>query len=89
VRAFAPAPGARTLLRGEPLRILAARAELGAADAAPGTVRVRTGEPLRIATGGGWLVPERVQRAGGNALDLAAFLRGRPISDGERLGERP
>jgi methionyl-tRNA formyltransferase len=42
VRAFAPAPGARTLLRGEPLRILAARAESGRADAAPGTVRART-----------------------------------------------
>jgi methionyl-tRNA formyltransferase len=86
VRAFAPAPGARTLLHGEPLRILAARAEPGAADRAPGTARVRPGEPLRIATGGGWLVPERVQRAGGNALDLPAFLRGRPISDGEVLG---
>jgi hypothetical protein len=50
-------------------------------------VRARSDEPLRIATGAGWLAPERVQRAGGNALDLAAFLRGRPISDGERLGD--
>jgi methionyl-tRNA formyltransferase len=86
VRAFAPAPAARTALRGEPLRILAARAEPGAVDRAPGAVRVRGGDPLRVATGDGWLIPERVQRAGGNALDLAAFLRGRPISDGERLG---
>jgi methionyl-tRNA formyltransferase len=86
VRAFAPAPGARTALRGEPLRILAARAEPGPADRAPGAVRARPGEPLRIATGDGWLIPERVQRAGGNALEIGAYLRGRPISDGEELG---
>jgi methionyl-tRNA formyltransferase len=86
VRAFAPAPGARTGLRGEPLRILAAHAEAGAADRAPGTADARAGRPLRIATGDGWLVPERVQRAGGSALEIAAFVRGRPISDGEVLG---
>ena len=85
VRAFAPAPGARSELRGEPLRILAARAEAGPADCAPGIARVRERDPLRIATGDGWLVPERVQRAGGNPLEIAAFVRGRPISDGERL----
>ena len=86
VRAFAPAPGARSELRGEPLRILAARAEAGPTDRAPGTVRVREREALRVATGDGWLALERVQRAGGNPLEIAAFLRGRPISDGERLG---
>jgi methionyl-tRNA formyltransferase len=86
VRAFAPVPGARTALRGESLRILAARAEPGPTDRAAGVARVRAGDPLRVATGDGWLIPERVQRAGGKPLDLAAFLRGRPISDGEPLG---
>ena len=85
VRAFAPAPGARTALRGDSLRILAARAEAGRVDRAPGTVCVIPGGPLRVATGDGWLVPERVQRAGGNPLEIGAFLRGRAISDGERL----
>jgi methionyl-tRNA formyltransferase len=85
VRAFAPAPAARTALRGEPLRILAARAEPGPTDRAPGVVRARAGEVLRVSTGDGWLLPERVQRAGGNPLDIAAYLRGRPISDGEKL----
>jgi methionyl-tRNA formyltransferase len=85
VRAFAPTPGARTELRGESLRILAARAEAGPVDRAPGAVSARAGEPLRVATGDGWLVPQRVQRAGGTALEIEAFLRGRPISDGERL----
>jgi methionyl-tRNA formyltransferase len=86
VRAFAPAPGARTALRGEPLRILAARAMPGPTDRAPGVVRARAGEGLRMATGAGWLLPQQVQRAGGNALEIDAYLRGRPISDGEKLG---
>ena len=94
VRAFAPSPGAWTELDGERLRILAARAEAGPADDTPGSVR-RQALPgpdaqrrsiLRIATGDGWLVPLRVQRAGGRELDVDAFLRGREIPDGARLG---
>ena len=86
VRALAPAPGAATRIDGERLAILAARAQAGPVDAEPGTVR-RGGEtPLRIATGEGWLVPLVVQRAGGRALEIAAFLRGRPLADGVRLG---
>jgi methionyl-tRNA formyltransferase len=86
VRALAPTPGATTALAGEPLRILAARAEPGPADAPPGTLRRRPGGPPRIATGDGWLVPLRVQRAGGRPLEVEAFLRGHPIPDGARLG---
>jgi methionyl-tRNA formyltransferase len=90
VRAFAPIPGAWSELAGERLRILAARAEPGTAADAPGTVR-RASEserrfPLRIATGDGWLVPTRVQRAGGRAMDVDAFLRGFALADGTRLG---
>ena len=84
VRAFAPAPGAWTELAGERLRLLAARAEAGPVDGAPGTVR-RAGAALRIATGDGWLVPLRVQRAGGRALELDAFLRGHDVSSGTLL----
>jgi methionyl-tRNA formyltransferase len=88
VRAMAPKPGAVTTLDGEPLRILAARAaaEPSPGDP-PGTVRHAAGpNPLRIATGSGWLVPRRLQRAGGKPLDVGAFLRGRPVPDGTRLG---
>jgi len=89
VRALAPAPGARTRLDGEPLRVLAAHDEAGtdAARTAPGTVSVAAGAPLRVATGEGWLVPTRVQRAGGRPLPVDAFLRGHPIPDGARLGD--
>ena len=54
---------------------------------APGTV-VRGDDPLlRVATGDGWLVPLRVQRAGARALDLDVFLRGRNVPSGTRLGD--
>jgi methionyl-tRNA formyltransferase len=86
VRALSPEPGARTRLRGEPLRILAARAEAGPTDRPPGSVRSAPGLPLRVATGDGGLVPLRLQRAGGRPLPQDAFLRGRPIEDGEQLG---
>jgi methionyl-tRNA formyltransferase len=87
VRAMAPSPGAFTQLDGQPLRILAARAGAGPPDAAPGTVRAGPGMPLRIATGDGWLLPRVLQRAGGRPLAADAFLRGRPIPDGTRLGD--
>jgi methionyl-tRNA formyltransferase len=86
VRAMAPSPGAVTSLEGEPLRILAASAEPGEGADAPGTVRRDDENRLRIATGSGWLAPTRVQRSGGKALEIEAFLRGRNIEDGIVLG---
>jgi methionyl-tRNA formyltransferase len=90
VRAFAPTPGAWTDLHAERLRILAARAEPGPVADAPGTVRHRADAPrrdrVRIATGVGWLVPTRVQLAGGRPMDTDAFLRGHALPDGTRLG---
>lgn len=86
VRAMAPTPGAWTTLDGEPLRILAAQAEAGAEGEPPGSVRRDDAGQLRIATGDGWLVPVRVQRAGGRTLAVDAFLRGRNIADGTLLG---
>ncbi len=89
VRAMAPTPGAFTALGSDTLRILAARSEPGPTDRPPGTVQHAAGAPLRIATGDGWLVPLRVQRAGGKTLEIEAYLRGRRIPDGERLGTQP
>jgi len=85
VRAMAPTPGAFALLEGEPLRILAARADADAASDPPGTVRIASDGSLRVATGEGWLAPLRLQRAGGRALETAEFLRGRAITDGTTL----
>lgn len=88
VRALAPRPGAVTPLGGEPVRILAARALAGEHGEEPGRARGPDADgPFRIAAGRGWLVPLRLQRAGGRALDVDAFLRGRPVEDGARFGE--
>lgn len=86
VRAFSPRPGARTLLGGEPLRILAACTDTTPVNRAPGTIQLVQAGRLRVATGCGWLLPTRLQRAGGRPLEMDAFLRGRPIPDGTRLG---
>jgi methionyl-tRNA formyltransferase len=86
VRATSPRPGAWTTWQGERLRILRARQLDGAVDVPAGTVRVGGDPPLRIATAAGWLVPLELQWAGGRPLDVDAFLRGRGIEDGARLG---
>ena len=86
VRAMAPSPGAYTTVVGESLQILDARSDASPADLAPGTVRVGSAQELRIATGDGWLLPRTLQRPGKRALDVEAFMRGRPIPDGILLG---
>jgi methionyl-tRNA formyltransferase len=102
VHGLAPKPGAFTSLPktqpggppGELLRILraaAAPAEPAASADAPGTLRLGSdgAEPtMRIATGEGWLIPKTIQRAGGKPMAPDAFLRGHPLPDGCRLGER-
>jgi methionyl-tRNA formyltransferase len=84
VRALAPRPGAVALLEGERLRIHAAHAAPGPCLVAPGTLE-RTGESLRVATGDGWLVLERVQRAGGRVVAVAEWLRGFRLPQDARL----
>jgi len=84
VRALAPRPGAAARLGDERLRIHAARAEPGTPDRAPGLVW-RRGDELHVATGDGWLVLERIQRAGGKVLACADFLRGFEVKEGARL----
>jgi methionyl-tRNA formyltransferase len=90
VRAMAPKPGAVTELGDDRLRILEAVSEpgdVGDAGATPGLVSRRGDDgALRIATGQGWLLPRSVQRAGGRALAIDAFLRGREIPNGTKLG---
>ncbi|HTQ76769.1 MAG TPA: methionyl-tRNA formyltransferase [Burkholderiales bacterium] len=84
VRALCPAPGARTLLRGVPLKLW--RARCGEGRGAPGEVLAADAAGLRIACGDGALVVSELQRAGGGRLAAAEFLRGFALSPGERLG---
>lgn len=92
VRAMTPWPGAFTDLRGEPLRILAARpleAELGPAGSqAPGTVlgRVGAGFAVRCGDGGALLLLE-VQRPGRRPVSALDFWNGERVEPGERCGD--
>jgi methionyl-tRNA formyltransferase len=88
VRAMAPKPGAVTSLEGQPLRVLAARCctDFGDDAKAPGTAARPAPDVLCVATGDGWLELLEVQRAGGKKMPVAAFLRGRDVPAGARLG---
>lgn len=70
-----------TLLDGARLQVLAARPAAGTGT--PGTV-LRA--PLVVACGTGAVELTRLRREGGAAMDAAAFLRGRPVAPGTRLG---
>lgn len=83
IRALRPAPGARTLLRGVPLKLW--RAECVDASGASGTVLVAA-DALVVACGQGALAVRELQLAGGRRLAAAEFLRGHPLAAGERLG---
>jgi len=85
VRGLSPFPGARFDHQGSTVKVLAATAEEGAADAAePGTVLDTV---PRVACGGGSALRlERLQRAGKGAMDADAFLRGLALPPGTVLG---
>ena len=84
VRALRPSPGARTLLHGEIVKIW--RASCAARTGTPGEVLELGAEGILIACGAGALRATELQRAGGTRLPAADFLRGFPISRGERFG---
>lgn len=83
VRAFNPSPGADTRVRGVKLKIW--RCATAAGRGVPGEVlRVDT-RGLCVACGEGVLVVTELQRSGGKRLPAAEFLRGFPLSAGERF----
>lgn len=88
IRAFDPTPGAQTRLSHAPeerLKIWSAHALEDPSDAAPGTVIEASTAGLVIACGGGRLVIDTLQRAGGRRMPVAAFLAGYSIKPGDRF----
>ncbi len=81
VRALNPWPGTFAMLEGEVLKILAATPETG--DGPPGTV---LDDALLVATGRDALRLVRIQAPGRAAMPAEAFLRGRRVPPGTRLG---
>ena len=82
IRAFNPFPGAWFEIKGERIRVYAARAESAPPNAEPGTA---IDDHLAIATGNGALRLLTLQRAGKAPLAADAFLRGYSLPRGTRL----
>jgi len=91
VRAMTPWPGAFTFHRPVSgrsvgrLLVLAAQPADAPAAAGPGVV-VRADEALVVAAGEGFVSLLQVKPEGGRPMDAAAFLRGRAVRPGDRLG---
>jgi methionyl-tRNA formyltransferase len=82
IRAFDPAPGAWTSLNSGTLKLFSAREVPGTG--APGEV-LAAGERLVVASGRGAIAVNEVQPAGKNRLPVAAWVRGRGVTAGQRL----
>ena len=83
VRAFAPAPLAWTLWRGQRLRVGGARVLEG--NGAPGQVLAAGAPGIEIACGGGSLLLTALQAEGGRMLTAREFVAGRRVEPGEML----
>jgi methionyl-tRNA formyltransferase len=85
VRAFNPAPGAETRVRGETLKIWEAQPE--AAQGAPGRVLEAGPAGILVACGQGALRVTSLQRGGGKRMGAGPFLLGCPLETGLVLGD--
>ena len=83
LRAFHPSPGARSALRGEPVKIWRARTVESVG--APGEVIAAGADAIVVGCGTGALAITELQRAGGRRLTAAEFLRGTPLDAHERF----
>ena len=80
IRAFNPAPIAYCTLNGEPFKVF--EAEVVDYSAKAGTI-LKADNELVIACGSGAVSLKRVQKAGGNAMNISDFLRGNKFKTGE------
>jgi methionyl-tRNA formyltransferase len=83
VRAFDPSPGARVRLRGVELKIR--RCAVAPGRGVPGEVLNSHPSGVLVACGEGALLITELQRSGGKRLAAGEFLRGFPLSAGERF----
>jgi methionyl-tRNA formyltransferase len=87
IRAFDPVPGAGTTLAGEAIKLWkAAPAAAPMPRATPGTVLAVHPTGMLVGCGEGALRIDEVQPAGGRRMSIAAFIAGRRIVPGARLG---
>lgn len=85
VRAFNPFPGAVATLRQVPVKIW--RAEVAPGRGAPGCILSADAEGIVVGCGDGALRLVELQRPGSRRLPVGEFLRGFPVSVGERFDD--
>jgi methionyl-tRNA formyltransferase len=83
IRAFNPVPGASARIRRVELKLW--RCAPADDHGAPGEILEASKNGLLVACGEGAIRATELQRAGGKRLEVAEFLRGCPISAGERF----
>jgi len=83
LRAFDPFPGGAAMLAGTTIKLWRGVAEGGSG--VPGTVLAADGSGIVVACGAGALRITELQKPGGKRLAAAEFLRGFPVSPGQRL----
>jgi methionyl-tRNA formyltransferase len=84
IRAFNPAPGAHTLLHGEPLKLWMADAQPGVAE--PGVIVQADAQGVVVGCGTGLVCLSELQSPGGRRLSARDFLAGHAGLTGTRLG---
>ncbi len=85
IRAFSSHPGCFSFLREKRLKILNARPVRALHATAPGTIITASSERFEVACGEGLLLIHEVQLEGKKRMTSQEFLRGIPLSPGERL----
>lgn len=90
IRALSPHPGAFTFWRGARLKLLLSSVSSGAPvqGAPPGTVTAAAGDTIVVACGSGSLAISQLQLAGKRQMSSSEFLRGTPMSPGERFSSQ-
>jgi methionyl-tRNA formyltransferase len=86
IRGMYPWPGAYNFLDGERVVIIKAGGREG--DAEKGVIAKATKDELLVGTGDGLLSILKVQPSGKKVMDIRAFLQGRALREGMKLGER-
>ena len=85
-RAFDPAPGVWSSMRGEAVKVWGCSVEAARAGASPGTTLEAGPRGLVVACGDGALRIGQMQRPGGKRMEAAACLSGFRLAEGEMLG---
>jgi methionyl-tRNA formyltransferase len=86
VRAFDPAPGAVTALRGEPIKLWRVEASsASSAGAEPGDVIAASRDGIVVACGNGLARVVELQPAARRRMSAAEFLAGHAVAPGERF----